>query len=60
MIGFKAQSRPGKIRVQDSEIVDAGWYGPDDLPELPGRFSLARRLIDGFLEGQRLLRSPST
>ena len=60
MIGFKAQSRPGKIRVQDSEIVDAGWYGPDDLPELPGRFSLARRLIDGFLESQRRLRSPST
>src|SRR5207302_11042060 len=34
MIGFTAQSRPGKIRVQDSEIVDAGWYGPVDLPEL--------------------------
>jgi NAD+ diphosphatase len=61
MIGFTARHRSGEIRVQDSEIVDAGWYGPEGLPELPGRFSLARRLIDGFLERQDAgLRSPST
>jgi NAD+ diphosphatase len=60
MIGFNARYRSGEIRVQDSEIVDAGWFSPDQLPQLPGRFSLARRLIDGFLERQGLLRSPST
>jgi len=50
MIGFTASYRSGEIRVQDSEIIDAGWFGPGPLPELPGRFSLARRLIDAHLE----------
>ena len=60
MIGFYARHRAGEIRVQDSEIVDAGWFGTDELPELPGRFSLARRLIDGFLQDQERLLRPST
>ena len=51
MIGFTASHAAGEIRVQDSEIVDAGWFDPGgELPELPGRFSLARRLIDAHLE----------
>ncbi len=49
MVGFTAHHRSGEIRVQDSEILDAGWFGRDDLPELPGRFSLARRLVEAFL-----------
>ncbi len=48
MIGFYARYRSGEIRVQDSEILDAAWFSPDQLPEMPGRFSLARQLIDGF------------
>jgi NAD+ diphosphatase len=51
MIGFYARHRAGEIKVQDSEILDAGWFGPAELPQLPGRFSLARQLIDGYLEG---------
>jgi NAD+ diphosphatase len=50
MIGFYARHRSGEITVQDSEILDAGWFGPDALPQVPGRFSLARQLIDGFVE----------
>ncbi|GAC1614788.1 MAG: NAD(+) diphosphatase [Candidatus Dormibacteraceae bacterium] len=51
MIGFTASYAGGEIHVQDSEILDAGWFGRSDpLPELPGRFSLARRLIDAFLD----------
>lgn len=49
MIGFNARHRSGEIRVQDSEILDAGWFRPDQLPDLPGSFSLARRLIEAFL-----------
>ena len=50
MIGFYARHRSGEIKVQDSEILDAGWFSTGDLPQMPGRFSLARQLIDGFLE----------
>jgi NAD+ diphosphatase len=49
MIGFTARHLSGEIRVQDSEILDAGWFGSGPLPEMPGRFSLARRLIDAHL-----------
>lgn len=52
MIGFVATHREGEISLHPGgEIVDAGWFGPgDQLPPLPGRFSIARRLIDAFLE----------
>jgi NAD+ diphosphatase len=49
MIGFTARHSSGDLRLQDSELVDARWFAPDDLPQLPGRFSLARRLIESFL-----------
>ena len=30
-------------------MVDARWFTRDDLPELPGRLSIARKLIDDWL-----------
>ena len=53
MIGFVAQHLSGEIRIDPhGEIVDAAWFASDDpLPPLPGRFSIARRLIESFLEG---------
>ena len=61
MIGFYARYRSGEIRVQDSEILDAAWFDPSDLPQMPGRFSLARQLIDGFgTKSQLRTRSAST
>jgi len=36
--------------MEDAEIADAQWFSPDDLPLLPGKISIARRLIDDFLE----------
>jgi NAD+ diphosphatase len=49
MIGFTARWASGEIVVDGREIVDAGWYGPDDLPMIPPPLSIARRLIDGWL-----------
>ena len=50
MIGFTAQYAGGEIRLQEDEIVEAGWYSrTGDLPRLPGKLSIARRLIDWFL-----------
>ena len=53
MIGFTATYEDGEIVLDDSEIEDAGWFTRDNLPPLPGKISIARRLIDGFLEKQR-------
>lgn len=52
MIGFTATYAGGKISLDDKEIEDAGWYSVEKLPRLPGKISIARKLIDGFLSRQ--------
>jgi NAD+ diphosphatase len=48
MIGFRAGHLRGEITLGDGELAEAGWYGPDDLPEIPAKLSIARRLIDDW------------
>jgi NAD+ diphosphatase len=48
MIGFRAIHVRGEITVGDGELAEAGWYGVDDLPEIPAKLSIARRLIDDW------------
>ena len=51
MIGFTARYASGEIRPQADEIVEAAWYSRrGELPRLPGKLSIARRLIDAFVE----------
>jgi NAD+ diphosphatase len=52
MIGFTASYASGQITLSDEENVDAGWFTADNLPSLPDKISIARRLIDSFLEKQ--------
>jgi NAD+ diphosphatase len=49
MIGFTASWAGGEIRIEEEELVDAGWFPPEALPELPAPLSIARRLIDSAL-----------
>jgi NAD+ diphosphatase len=53
MIGFTAEYAGGDIRIDDSEIADAGWFSADNLPAVPPRISIARRLIDWFIAERR-------
>jgi NAD+ diphosphatase len=48
MIGFTAEYLSGKLRINNDEIVDARWYKASELPKLPGRYSIARKIIDHF------------
>jgi NAD+ diphosphatase len=57
MIGFTATYAGGEISLDDSEIEDAGWFTADNLPHIPGKISIARKLIDWHLEEQG--KSPS-
>ena len=50
MIGFTATYAGGEISLNDSEIEDAGWFTSKNLPALPGKISIARKLIDWFLQ----------
>jgi NAD+ diphosphatase len=57
MIGFTATYTSGEISLHDSEIEDAGWFTADHLPRIPDKISIARKLIDWYLEEQG--KSPS-
>ncbi len=51
MVAFTADHAAGEIEVDGVEIVEAGWYAPDNLPEnLPGKGSVSRKLIDWFVD----------
>lgn len=49
MIGFTAEYSSGDIQPDGLEIDDAKWFPAGDLPVLPGKISIARKLIDHFL-----------
>lgn len=49
MVGFTAEWAEGALTVDQTENTDAGWFGRDELPLLPGPSSIARRLIDWFV-----------
>lgn len=51
MIGFTAEHACGDIRIDNREIVDAQWFKADEVPKLPGSYSIARHLIDHFING---------
>jgi NAD+ diphosphatase len=52
MIGFTATWAEGEIDIDETEIVDAQWYRADTMPMIPPAMSIARTLIDAWLEGR--------
>ena len=53
MLGFNADYVSGDIVIDETEIIDAQWFAPDDLPQIPPGLSIARRLIDDWLSRVR-------
>jgi NAD+ diphosphatase len=50
MIGFTATWVAGEIVCEPGEIEDARWYSLEALPGLPGNLSIARALIDNWVQ----------
>ena len=50
MVGFIADYVSGTIRLQDEELSEGAFFTKDNLPELPRKLSLARKMIDWWLE----------
>ena len=50
MLGFTADWERGDIVIDPTEIIDAQWFRADSLPAIPPGISIARNLIDGWLE----------
>jgi NAD+ diphosphatase len=53
MIAFVCDWIGGEIRPQAGEIEDARWFNVLQLPKLPSRISIARRLIDAVVNEMR-------
>jgi NAD+ diphosphatase len=53
MVAFTADHAGGALRPEPGEIEVAGWYAPENLPQLPPRVSIARRMIDDFVREAR-------
>ncbi|MBQ8456372.1 MAG: NAD(+) diphosphatase [Prevotella sp.] len=51
MVGFTADYDSGKIHLQRSELSKGSWFDKDHLPHIPEKLSIARKLIDAWLEG---------
>lgn len=50
MIAFKARYLRGEINIDTNEIEDAQWFSKENLPNLPSSTSIARQLIDDFVQ----------
>ena len=50
MVGFFAEYDGGELMLQESELSKGGWFDKNHLPVIPEKLSLARMLIDRWLE----------
>lgn len=50
MVAFKAEWESGELAPDGEEILSANWFTADELPLIPGKWSIARKLIDSFVE----------
>lgn len=60
MLGFSGSWLSGELRPDGVEIAEAGWFGPDGHPPIPGGGSLSRKLIDEAFDGIRRAQDPLT
>ena len=52
MIGFTATYAGGSLKLQTEELSTGAFFSKDNLPEIPRKLSLARKLIDAWLAGK--------
>ena len=49
MVGFTADYESGDICIQKSELSKGGWFARDEMPTLPDEASIARQIIDAWI-----------
>lgn len=51
MVGFTAEYDSGTLCFADGELTEGGFFTADNLPLLPPKPSIARSLIEQWIEG---------
>lgn len=49
MLGFTAQYDSGELAIEAQELEAADWFHKHTLPQIPPKISIARKLIDWFV-----------
>lgn len=52
MVGFTADYASGEIRLQEAELSAGDFFTKENLPEIPKKLSIARQLIDAWLNDE--------
>lgn len=54
MVGFNADYVSGEVHLQRSELSKGAWFNKNNLPTIPEKLSIARKLLDNWLnEGDK-------
>ncbi|MCP5096807.1 MAG: NAD(+) diphosphatase [Chloroflexi bacterium] len=53
MIAYTAVYAGGDLVLEPEEIDEAEWFSANNLPQIPPAMSIARRLIDAFVENKK-------
>lgn len=49
MVGFRAEYASGELKPDGDEVLASGWFGRGELPAIPLKGSIARRMIDDWI-----------
>lgn len=52
MIGFTARYKSGQLKLQSEELAAGGWFDINHLPDIPKPLSMARKLIDNYVNSK--------
>jgi NAD+ diphosphatase len=53
MLAFTAEYAGGEIKQDQVEIVEAGWFRVNEIPKVPTGGSVARKLIEWFIDNNK-------
>jgi NAD+ diphosphatase len=53
MIGFTADYAGGRLKIDKTELSDAKFFTADKMPPLPGKISLARKMVNAWLKERK-------
>lgn len=53
MAAFQAEYASGELKPDGNEILDAQWFLPKDIPQIPGKWSIAGKMINAFIEANK-------
>lgn len=53
MVGFIADYESGEIKLQEDELFAGAFFSKENLPEIPRKLSIARKLIDWWIANEK-------